>query len=151
MEKKFSKRDLLMIALIFLNSAILLMGHCGYSLHRNVGYSLPHLISYGRPIGKIKRGMYVSFSHPLSKQKVTKKVIGIPGDKIDFKEDQLLVNEEKLSVFPESKKLHLIKKKKVCEGYLFVSGSHPKSFDSRYEEFGLVPIHSIERELCPIY
>lgn len=31
----------------------------------------------------------------------------------------------------------------VPEGYVFVAGDNPNSFDSRYEEFGLVPIEKI--------
>ena len=30
------------------------------------------------------------------------------------------------------------------EGYVFVAGDHPKSFDSRYDEFGLVNIENIQ-------
>jgi len=38
----------------------------------------------------------------------------------------------------EGKPLHPIKNTIIPEGYVFVSTDHPHSFDSRYEEFGLV-------------
>lgn len=31
----------------------------------------------------------------------------------------------------------------IPKGYVFVAGDHPQSFDSRYEEFGLVPVEKI--------
>lgn len=43
----------------------------------------------------------------------------------------------------EGKPLTPISAASVPEGYVFVAGDNPNSFDSRYEEFGLVPIEKI--------
>ena len=43
----------------------------------------------------------------------------------------------------DGKPLTPISATSVPEGYVFVAGDHPNSFDSRYEEFGLVPIEKI--------
>lgn len=85
----------------------------------------------------------------LKKWPYSKRVLGIPGDHI-------IHNQSGITVIPkESKGLYLLthtSKGKpltpmspmiIPEGYLFVAGDNPKSFDSRYEEFGLVPKEKI--------
>lgn len=66
-------------------------------------------------------------------------------NKIDDNETKF-VNSEK-SIYPigpllketkDGKPLHPLKATIIPEGYVFVATSHPRSFDSRYEEFGLV-------------
>lgn len=81
----------------------------------------------------------------LKKWPYSKRVLGIPGDHI-------LLNEGRITVIPqESYVLSLLDKTSkgkpltpmtpgiIPEGYFFVAGDNPRSFDSRYEEFGLVP------------
>ena len=127
----------------------------GYTLHRNIGKSLPHILSYGKPFKEIKRGMYVSFSHPRSQSKVTKRIQGLPGDKVIIHGNNLWVNNEIVGVLkqttPSGQFLHPISHQSIPEGFLFVSGLHPDSFDSRYQEFGLIPIESVEEEICPLF
>ncbi len=79
----------------------------------------------------------------------TKRVIGLPGDSIvrDTRELEIKAKNSSVSII-----LSLLDKTKegqiltplplqiVPEGYLFVIGDHLCSFDSRYEEFGLVPM-----------
>lgn len=36
-----------------------------------------------------------------------------------------------------------LRAERIPAGYVFVAGDHPRSFDSRYEEFGLVPLDKI--------
>lgn len=153
------KREWFAFCLLFF-VLTLFVGNClfnrfGYTLHRNIGNSLSHYISYGKPINEIKRGMYVNFDHHLSFCKITKKVKGIPGDRIKVSCGHVLVDGVDVGLLqPTTRygdKLHPIAEGVVPEGYLFVSGSHPESFDSRYAEFGLVPIEKIEEEICPIF
>lgn len=85
----------------------------------------------------------------LKKWSYSKRVLGIPGDLI-------VRNEGGITVIPkENSHLSLLTKTSkgkplnpttntiVPEGYLFVAGDNPQSFDSRYEEFGLVPKEKI--------
>ena len=60
----------------------------------------------------------------------TKRLLGLPGDEIKS------LPLKKLS--KDLKPLHPINSKIVPEGYVFVATDHPDSFDSRYQEFGLV-------------
>ena len=53
---------------------------------------------------------------------------------------QTLPLQEKTS---DGKPLTPISATSISEGYVFVAGDHPNSFDSRYEEFGLVPIEKV--------
>ena len=80
----------------------------------------------------------------LKKWPYAKRVLGIPGDRI-------VRNSQGIIVIPQpSNTLSLLTKTSkgkpltpnisniIPEGYLFVAGDNPQSFDSRYEEFGLV-------------
>lgn len=44
-----------------------------------------------------------------------------------------------------------LKAKFVPEGYVFVKADHPDSFDSRYEEFGLVKVEEIWGRSFPLW
>lgn len=81
----------------------------------------------------------------LKKCPYSKRVLGIPGDHI-------VHHKGGITVIPqESYLLSLLDKTSkgkpltpttagiIPEGYLFVAGDNPRSFDSRYAEFGLVP------------
>lgn len=85
----------------------------------------------------------------LKKWPYSKRVLGVAGDHI-------LHNGYGITIIPkESYELSLLKETSkgkpltplstntIPEGYLFVAGDNPQSFDSRYEEFGLVPIEKI--------
>jgi len=85
----------------------------------------------------------------LTKWPYAKRVLGVPGDRI-------VHNTEGIIVVPQpSNTLSLLTKTSkgkpltpnisdiIPEGYLFVAGDNPQSFDSRYEEFGLVPVEKV--------
>lgn len=76
-----------------------------------------------------------------------KRVVGLPGDRIEIEGDQLHVaGHANLKVHVKSlsgKDLHPTKAHEIPEGYIFVAGDHDRSFDSRYQEFGLVPLAEV--------
>lgn len=80
----------------------------------------------------------------LKKWPYSKRVLGVPGDHIINNTDGITVipKESKglslLTHTSKGKSLTPISPMVIPEGYLFVAGDNPKSFDSRYEEFGLV-------------
>jgi conjugal transfer pilin signal peptidase TrbI len=73
---------------------------------------------------------------------LTKRLAGLPGDSIALKDGQIVVAGRKVgrmqSHTQDGKPLHPLQSRVVPEGMVFVAGDHPRSFDSRYGEFGLV-------------
>jgi signal peptidase I len=89
---------------------------------------------------------YISIEgHPteyFSDKHFTKRVAGLPGDVIEIRGGKLYVKGELIGPFlhqtTQGLKLTPIAMGKVPEGSVFVLGDHPRSFDSRYQEFSLV-------------
>jgi signal peptidase I len=95
----------------------------------------------------------------LKKWPYSKRVLGIPGDHIVHngggitvipRESYLLSLLDKTSkgkplnpIVPFDKPSCIASSTIIPEGYLFVAGDNPQSFDSRYAEFGLVPKEKI--------
>ncbi|MGL5720268.1 MAG: signal peptidase I [Alphaproteobacteria bacterium] len=89
-------------------------------------------------------------NHPTSylpKERFTKRVKGLPGDKIHIQHGKLYLNEKVVgdlfSATSDGRPLTPLKSRVIPPGYIFVMGDHPRSFDSRYQEFGLVSIKHI--------
>lgn len=121
----------------------------GYGIRYNSSASLKHKIYVSIPAKKIQIGDIVNFSLPVSPVKFAKKVSGLPGDFIEVIGQKLYINgiEQGLIL----KNLKSIKQGKIPPGYFFALGTHPESFDSRYDDFGLVPQSYIKEKLCPIF
>ena len=103
----------------------------------------------------IKRGDIVLLpNYPVpyvGEKPLAKRVLGFPGDKVTHNKGQLKIESKNAASqmnFPTT--LPLLDKTKegklltplsisiVPEGYIFVAGDNARSFDSRYEEFGLI-------------
>lgn len=93
-----------------------------------------------------------------------KRVIGLPGDKVSYQDDQLYINDQKIEedfLNPPSELfsqpftedfnlLSLTGEEAVPQGHVFVLGDNrPHSGDSR--QFGFIPISDIEGEAHFIY
>lgn len=114
------------------------------SLAINQSDSLPQkafLILKGKDL---KRGQYLSFKNSWFKASLIKEVIGVAGDKIiQDEEGQIWIARKvgmPLSHSKEGKPLHTITPGLIPFGYVFAYAPHPRSFDSRYQEVGLVSI-----------
>lgn len=85
----------------------------------------------------------------LKKWPYSKRVLGIPGDYIVYNKGGIAVVPQEsyrlplLSKTSKGKPLTPLDTNIIPEGYLFVAGDNPQSFDSRYEQFGLVPLEKI--------
>lgn len=98
----------------------------------------------------IKRGDIVAiqghdYKH-LGVQPYAKRVIGFTGDPIIREESLIKIGSRTLPLIEKTKEGHPltpITHRIVPTGYLFVAGDHPRSIDSRYEEFGLVPVEKV--------
>lgn len=97
-----------------------------------------------------ERGDIVSFKHPLEEKIVAKEIAGLPGDEIRIEKGRVFVNDLDIGDVITDK-MHPIAEGVIGEGFLFARGKHERSFDSRYAEFGLVPIACIREVLWPIF
>lgn len=104
----------------------------------------------------IKRGDIVAIQghtpQYVGEHTFTKRIVGVPGDYIKRTKKGLEIkasNGAFTTTFPllnktkEGQVLTPLSLQVIPEGYLFVVGDHLRSFDSRYEEFGLVPIDKV--------
>lgn len=96
-------------------------------------------------ITPIKKGDIISIQGHVYKhlgvQPYAKRIIGFASDSIVREENTIKIGERILPLMEKTKEGHIltpITHTIVPEGYLFVAGDHPRSIDSRYEEFGLV-------------
>jgi conjugal transfer pilin signal peptidase TrbI len=128
-----------------------------YGLMINQSQSLPYRL-FLRVKGKpdlIDRGVMIAFSHPLSKQILAKEIAGLPGDEIKIENDRIYVHGQEIGILQKATSkgisLNPITERVVNEGCIFVRGTHERSFDSRYAEFGLVPIERVQDKLEAIF
>jgi len=95
-----------------------------------------------------KKGDYVTVEHHrplylLDEVQFTKQVAGLPGDQVKIG-----------ALHPQNhqgQKLTPLKVATIPEGYVFLKGEHPDSYDSRYEEFGLVKTEHIVGRTWPLF
>ena len=103
----------------------------------------------------IKRGDIVFIpNHPVryvGEKSLSKRVLGLSGDTVSREKEGIKLtsyvagsraaNSQRFSLLGKTSKgepLTPLSSRIIPEGYVFVAGDNPKSFDSRYEEFGLV-------------
>ncbi len=103
----------------------------------------------------INRGDIVFIPHHpvryVGEKSLSKRVLGLPGDRVSRDEagikvvsqglDSKTANSFPLSLLEKTSQgepLTPLSNKTIPEGYVFVAGDNPKSFDSRYVEFGLI-------------
>lgn len=142
----------LSLALFFL--AIVLSGLYQQPFYWNRSASLPYTIfikSFSRGARKnLRVGDYVVFSHPsMPKIKLVKRIEALPGDRVWIKEDLLLVNEKPICYLDATEK-ERVKDQVLPKDHFFVLADHARSFDSRFEAFGLVKRADIESVVWPL-
>jgi signal peptidase I len=104
----------------------------------------------------IKRGDIVSIQghkpEYVGQLLFTKRVIGLPGDHVIRNKTQLTIKAQNgsfsmslplLTKTKEEEPLTPLSLNVIPKGTYFVIGDHLRSFDSRYEEFGLIPLEKI--------
>jgi type IV secretory pathway protease TraF len=96
-----------------------------------------------------KKEAYVLFRHLGMDIPVIKQVKGIPGSIVRFDDQgQLWIDDfcvgKVHTTSITGKPVTPIKEGLIPPGYVFGYATHERSFDSRYQEFGLIPIESIQ-------
>lgn len=139
--------------------------------HYSIGMDLSAVSSNDHVFFKIKKNDsvmtdlkindYISFSSPLlepvvsSNQVIIKQIKGLPNDKLLVKNGEVFINGEKVAEIHD-KALERFNKKRtdfdreeiVPANHVFVIGSYPRSYDSRY--WGFLPIEGKVDRAYPI-
>lgn len=84
-----------------------------------------------------QKDSYVLIDHPHHEKLLVKKIIAVAG--------------EWTPSLPTNPEYTPLKSQKIPKGFVFVAGTHPQSFDSRYEEFGLIDIRFIKYSVFSIF
>jgi conjugal transfer pilin signal peptidase TrbI len=127
--------------------------------------SLPYrVVLLQHDTGSLRRGDLIVYSfdgaaqerHPgLRGQPFFKRVRGVPGDVVTVTGHAVAVNGEPVGAAKaralDRRALHPIEPVVIPPGYLYVEGSSPDSFDSRYLDSGLVRIERVVGTVIPIF
>ena len=132
---------------------------CKSSLLINKSNSLPHKIYFLIKGKSWQKGDLVAIKNFVTKytknQHFTKRVMGVAGDLITINNDWVFINEQKIVKLKtktyDNKQLHPIATQTVPQQYFFVIADHKDSFDSRYQEFGLVHKSYIEGKVYAVW
>lgn len=98
---------------------------------------------------KPRKGDLTVVHSPWLGKKIIKKIVGEGGEEIwRDPEGAVWVETVKIGLplkhSPSGRILTPIRRQVIPEGFVFLASSHPESFDSRYEELGLVPESSLQ-------
>lgn len=117
--------------------------------------SLPYHFFLHLPHIKPKVEDYTMVESHWYNKKIIKRIIGVAGDLIEvYPDGQILVNKHKIgipiAIASDGRILNSIQTQTIPAGYAFLYGDHPKSFDSRYQELGLIPLSSLQGLVIPL-
>jgi conjugal transfer pilin signal peptidase TrbI len=136
------------LCMAYLNTQVYFCVSETTSLAQHYFLHLPHV--------KPKLNDYTMVYSPWLNQKIIKKIIGVGGDFIWFNQngDCYIDTQWVGPLHPiafDQRTLNPIESQTIPKDYVFLHGSHPYSFDSRYEELGLVPTSSLQGRVIPLW
>lgn len=102
-----------------------------------------------------KKGDITMVYSPWYQGNLIKRIIGVEGDKVHVdSRGKVYVNQQFVGKpqrhANDGRVLTPIKECVIPKGYVFLYAPHPKSFDSRYQEVGLVPITQLNGRLMAL-
>lgn len=150
------KRGSIYISILAIYGAIFWLSESEIiGLRFNKSKSLPFTLFFSTKFSNVSHGKYASFRHPNYQARIAKQILGLPGDRIDIFDNQVLINNTPIaiakSLSPSGKIFTAIEPQIIPEGCVYVHAVHEESFDSRYKEFGLIKLEALEEELWPIF
>ena len=130
----------------------------------NITPSLPYYVAWLEHTDLIVRGDYIIYSFDGAEQQVYpglraqpffKQVRGIPGDRVSVQTRNVFINGAfvgmaKSTTF-DGHPLDPIYPTVIPAGYFYVQGTHSDSFDSRYQQSGLVRVDHVIGRVRPIF
>ncbi|MEI6627995.1 MAG: signal peptidase I [Alphaproteobacteria bacterium] len=119
--------------------------------------SLPQRYFVQLPNIKPQKGDLTVVYNGFYKGKIIKRIIGVAGDQISTDGNgNIFINQQKIGRAHEHTNMQsgltltTIKPQIIPEGRVFLYSPHPRSFDSRYQEVGLVPVSDLEGKAVAI-
>lgn len=117
--------------------------------------SLPYTTFIHLPNKVPQKGDYTLLDSHWYSGKLIKQVIAVAGDQISYTSSgSLQVNDtviaSQYSQSRDGRKLTPIATQVIPEGKVFLYAPHGRSFDSRYEELGLVPVDVLQGTAYPV-
>lgn len=103
-----------------------------------------------------QRGDVISFDHPTFPAPIAKIVVGVAGDKVTIINGRVLVNGVDHGVILDKSPtsgtpLTPIQSCTIPDDYVYVWSPHPESFDSRYQDIGLIHVSRIKERLWCVF
>lgn len=103
-------------------------------------------------------GRFVSFEYPEQTRRsglLIKRIVGVEGDVIENNDGRIFLNGvfrfQAKSVSAKGRILKAIESQTIPHGYLFVAGDIKDSYDSRYDEFGLIAVSDVKKMGKPLW
>jgi conjugative transfer signal peptidase TraF len=162
------KKKLVVLLLIgvLLTGVVVFLAGSGVVI--NLSRSLPQRVFWvRRRYFKVNKGNYILFknsqAHHYRSRTLVKMVLAIPGEQLEViplskeinnLQSYLKISGTVLGVLARTSRGTLLKTlqiRTIPEGMYFVGGFHRDSYDSRYEEFGLVKQEDILGVATPIF
>lgn len=119
--------------------------------------SLPQRYFVQFPKFTPKKGDLTVVYNGFYKGKIIKRIIGVAGDQISTDgHGNIFINQQKIGRTHEHTNMQsgltltTIKPQVIPNGKVFLHSPHPRSFDSRYQEVGLVPVSDLEGKVLGI-
>ena len=117
--------------------------------------SLPEHYFLHFPFIKAHKNDYTFFYSEWYQGKIIKKIIGVEGDKVmRDKTGCVWVNQTRIGIpklkATDGSRLTPVEAKIIPKGYVFVYSNNENSFDSRYEELGLIPVSRLQGRLLAL-
>jgi conjugal transfer pilin signal peptidase TrbI len=142
-------KRILATSFFILSLAMTLAFFKGYGLRYNKSPSLRHTLYLASPLTQIEPNQIVSFIPKNGSVPFAKIIIGMPGDLIEVVDRKLILNGHEIGKILET--FAPIKEGVIPDEFYFVAGLHPESYDSRYEEIGLISRTAFRERLWPIF
>ena len=122
---------------------------------KSTTHSMPEHYFVHFPHLKPKRGDITLVYNTFYQGNLIKRIIGEEGDKIAYDKDgDIWVGNKRVGkVYPTTRDGRPLKPFRpviIPKGYVFLYAPHPRSFDSRYVEVGLVHRHQLQGRLIAV-
>lgn len=129
----------------------------GYTVRVSFSESLPEVVFLVTKGAEFQKGDAVLFHpprNPVFEADFVKLVVGVAGDLVEHRDGHVFVGGRDIGPLQAMTKtgrpLAPGAVGTIPEGFVFVAGTHERSYDSRYKEIGLVPLSAIVGRADPL-